>query len=256
MVFHQKSRFSLLKYFLKKFLMSHLPLAVLLVSLFSIFLLGSSETIDGSSIPLSIESKSAPIEVKQGILLSPTEQNTSFYFSVPYGLPNTYWNEETECPLCYRNCSSGGPQPSCIPCQISDQDIDKENEIQVWGPMLMQAFFFFLLLAGKLCFFNNPFSRPEQLFEESRSITSINYNLIQENPFPQTYCALCLTEFQNEGYDLSKTSCDHIFHTLCLKPWIIHLLNLRSYAECPTCKKILIEPKKNCLRQIISTFIH
>jgi len=45
-------------------------------------------------------------------------------------------------------------------------------------------------------------------------------------------CAICLIEFQ-EGLDVRKLPCDHIFHPQCIDSW------LEITSTCPLCKRDL-----------------
>ncbi|KAF3333797.1 RING-H2 finger protein ATL65-like protein [Carex littledalei] len=52
-------------------------------------------------------------------------------------------------------------------------------------------------------------------------------------------CAVCLFEFEDNGYIRTLPYCSHAFHVECIDVW------LRSHATCPLCRASVIRPELN-----------
>ena len=65
----------------------------------------------------------------------------------------------------------------------------------------------------------------------------------EENPVAQDphICGICLCE--TWGEEKSETTCDHVFHTDCMKAHILHEIKTENDVKCPMCRQVYMTKK-------------
>lgn len=100
------------------------------------------------------------------------------------------------------------------------------------------AIFAFMKLwaCSMLAIWCNTATREHQMIGQPPNASSVRMVVLTDhivNDSESEKCPICLTDFE-VGETVQKTTCDHLFHTRCIGPWV------ELHTTCPVCRATIV----------------
>jgi hypothetical protein len=91
------------------------------------------------------------------------------------------------------------------------------------------------------------------LYQRFNVSTKNKKNIIHENPFAHSTCAICLEDMDDINETTTIRICKHIHHTICINTWTKNLHSKLKNATCPQCRCEYNKAPKSPFRKDIAT---